>query len=108
MTFALIFLLIVFALKGLISLVPAFSSVGTVLGWLIALFIVLSVLVDLFRNIPSFLLKDYRVGSPIEQQIQNWKLRYVFFMGVSIFIRVVTVLLLVQWFLFPTVRIFGT
>ena len=107
MTLALIFLLSVFALKGLISFVPAFSSVGTVLGWLLTLFLVLSVLVDFFRNIPSFLLIEYGVGSTIEQQIQNWKLRYVFLMGASIFIRVVTVLLLVQWFLFPTVHILG-
>lgn len=107
MTIAILFLLIAVALKGLVSLVPALSFVGTVLGWLLALFLAPSVLVDLFRNIPGFLLKDHGAGSVVDEHIQNWKLRYVFFMGVSIFVRILTVLLLVQWFLFPTVRIFG-
>src|SRR3989338_10072412 len=84
---------IVIALKGLIILVPVLDPVGPVLGWLLALFLGFSVLVDVFRNIPGFLLKD-RIGALPDQQIQNWKLRYTFFIGVSIFVRVVTVLLL--------------
>jgi hypothetical protein len=105
MTLAILFLLVAVALKALISFFPALSPVGTVLGWLLVLFLAPSVLVDLFRNIPGFLLTDH--GVDVDHHIQNWKLRYVFFMGVSIFVRLLTVLLLVQWFLFPTVRIFG-
>ena len=108
MTIAILFLLIAFALKGLVSLIPALSFVGIVLGWLLALYLAFSVLVDLFRNIPGFLLRDHGAEPVINEHIQNMKLRYVFFMGVSIFVRILTVLLLIQWFLFPTVRIFGS
>ncbi len=91
-----------------VSLIPSLSFVGLVLGWILSLYLAFSVLVDLFHNIPGFLLRAHGTESVINEHIQNMKLRYVFFMGVSIFVRILTVLLLIQWFLFPTVRILGS
>ena len=105
MTPAIFALLIVLALKGLVSLIPALESAGAVFGWVLAIFLGATLLYDLFRNIPGFLLKE-KIGGLSKEKTQAWQLRYVFFMGVSIFIRIVTLLLLIQWFLFPSVQVF--
>ena len=105
MTPALFFLLIVLVLKGLVIFVPSLESVGVVVGWVLAIFIGATLLYDFFRNIPGFLLNE-KIGSLSRKQTQAWQLRYIFFMGFSAFIRIITVLLLIQWFLFPSVQVF--
>ena len=76
--------------------------IGTIVGWPLALFLAGSIFVDVTRNAPSVLLRPNPQSEidPVAHVRNRIRHRYAVFMGVSLLVRIATVVLLARWFLF--------
>ncbi len=88
----------VFILKGIATLGTTPSKVATVLAWPIGVFLVFSIWMDLFQNIPRTL----KTPEPIVSG--QFKAGYLRKMIFSLLLRSISIILIGIWFIFVTGR----
>ena len=106
---AIMFLIITIILKATSSLGPSIEKVIIIISYPLALFLLLTVITDLFKNIPNTLQSDVHpnrdptADDPGESYKYLWKKQkkhYLMIILISLLIRGATIFLIGDWFIF--------